>query len=83
MVGESALDIYLACDTMASLEGSIRPAFYLARELVARVYGVSLISPVVSNWVENYLRSEGINVVNLKIKLLSYKFGSSVLLLEA
>jgi glycosyltransferase involved in cell wall biosynthesis len=83
MAGENVLDIYLACDTMTSLEGSIRPAFYLARELVARGHKVSLISPIVSNWVENYLRSEGINVVNLKIKFLSYKFGSSVLWLEA
>lgn len=77
------MDICLACDTITGLEGSIRPAFYLARELVARGYKVSLISPFVSNWVENYLRSEGIDVVNLKIKLLSHRFGSSVLWLEA
>jgi|YelNatPaOPRAMG01_1025707.scaffolds.fasta_scaffold35851_1 glycosyltransferase involved in cell wall biosynthesis len=83
MVGESALDIFLACDTMTSLEGSIRPALYLARGLVARGYKVSMISPVVSNFVENYLRSEGINVVNLQLKLLSYRFGSSVLWFEA
>jgi glycosyltransferase involved in cell wall biosynthesis len=72
----------LACDIMMDLEGSIRPAMYLARELIARGHSVSMISPVMSSNVEESLCASGITPVNLRAKLVARNAGLSVLWLE-
>jgi glycosyltransferase involved in cell wall biosynthesis len=76
------MDYTLACDIMMDLEGSIRPAMYLARELIARGHSVSMISPVMSSNVEESLRAGGITPVNLRAKLVARNAGLSVLWLE-
>lgn len=76
------MDFTLACDIMMDLEGSIRPAMYLARELVARGNKVSMISPVMSHVVEESLKTEGVTPINLHAKLAAKNSGLSVLWLE-
>jgi glycosyltransferase involved in cell wall biosynthesis len=78
----TALDVTLACDIMMDLEGSIRPAMYLASELVARGYGVSMISPAMSDDVEERLRVSGIMPINLRAKLAAKNSGLSLLWFE-
>ncbi|MGB9959065.1 MAG: glycosyltransferase family 4 protein [Candidatus Bathyarchaeales archaeon] len=77
------MDFALACDIMLDLEGSIRPALYLAEGLVEKGYTVSLISPLISEKVEKYLISREIKPVNLNAKLFARSFGLSVLWFEA
>ena len=77
------MDYTLVCDIMMDLEGSIRPAIYLADALVKQGYNVSMISPIISNDVERRLRESGITPVNLGAKLISKNLGLSMLWLEA
>ena len=49
------MDFTLACDIMLDLEGSIRPAMYLANELTAKGYSVSMISPTMTDSVKEHL----------------------------
>ena len=72
----------LACDIMMDLEGSIRPAMYLARELNAKGYRVSMMSPMMTRDVEEHLKAEGINPINLHAKLAAKRSGLSVLWFE-
>lgn len=76
------MDYTLACDIMMDLEGSIRPAMYLARELVARGHSVSMISPVMSSDVEESLSASGITPVNLRARIVARNAGLSLLWLE-
>ncbi len=64
------------------LEGSIRPAMYLADALVQKGYDVSIISPAMSRGVENSLRMQKMKPVNLHVKLFARKFGLSLLWFE-
>jgi glycosyltransferase involved in cell wall biosynthesis len=72
----------LACDIMMDLEGSIRPAMYLANELNARGYDVSMMSPVMSHPVEESLRTKGIVPINLQARLAATNSGLSLLWFE-
>src|SRR3972149_7770050 len=76
------MDFTLACDIMMDLDGSIRPAMYLADSLVAGGHKVSVISPVMSRDVETYLNSCGIKPVNLRAKLFAKNLGLSLLWFE-
>ena len=76
------MDYTLACDIMMDIEGSIRPAMYLARELVARGHKVSMMSPMMSREVEDRLSAIGIIPLNLKAKLAAKSSGLSILWLE-
>jgi glycosyltransferase involved in cell wall biosynthesis len=77
-----ALDVILVCDVMMNLEGSIRPTMYLASELVRRGFKVSMISPFISDKVENYLNANGIVPINLRAKLIAKNLGLSLLWFE-
>jgi len=76
------MDFTLACDIMMDLEGSIRPAMYLARELNAKGYGVSVISPMMARDVEDHLKAGGMNPINLHARLAAKGSGLSVLWFE-
>jgi glycosyltransferase involved in cell wall biosynthesis len=76
------MNFTLVCDLMMDLEGSIRPAMYLARELKARGHSVSIMSPIMSREVENRLSAIGIIPVNLHAKLAVKSSGLSMLWLE-
>ena len=78
----TALDVTLVCDIMMDLEGSIRPAMYLASELVAKGYTVSMMSPIMSDDVEERLRVSGIMPINLRAKLTAKNSGLSMLWFE-
>jgi len=67
---------------MMDLEGSNRPAVYLAKTLVDSGHGVSIISPVMSNDAKQQLSSLGIEPVDLKVRLLGKSFGLSLLWFE-
>lgn len=56
------------CDIMMNLEGSIQPAICLANDLTKRGHEVSVISPLMSPDVENYLEEVGITPLNLHMK---------------
>ena len=74
--------ISIACDVMVDLEGSVRPAVYLAEAIARKGLEVSIVSPYMSKNVEKYLKSAGINPRNLRLNLLSKKYGASLLWLE-
>jgi glycosyltransferase involved in cell wall biosynthesis len=76
------MDFTLVCDIMMDLEGSIRPATYLARELNARGHNVSMMAPMISRDVEDYLSAIGITPVNLHASLAAKSSGLSMLWLE-
>jgi hypothetical protein len=67
---------------MMDLEGSIRPAMYLARELVARGHKVSMMSPAMSHDVEDSLKAQGVTPINLHAKLAAKNTGLSMLWFE-
>jgi len=67
---------------ITSLEGSVRPAVYLAEDLVAGGYDVSIISPVILSNAESKLRGMGIKPINLKVRHFSSAFDSSLLWFE-
>jgi glycosyltransferase involved in cell wall biosynthesis len=63
------LDITLACDIMMDLEGSVRPAVHLARELARRGYHVSIMASLISKDVIEQLRLIGVTPINLRANL--------------
>ena len=67
---------------MIDLEGSIRPAIYLASELVGRGYKVSMTSPIISDDVVHHLSERGITPINLSGKLPTKNLGLSLLWFE-
>jgi glycosyltransferase involved in cell wall biosynthesis len=81
--GDDSVDFAFACDVMMDLGGSIRPAMYLANELISKGHKVSVISPLMSEFVEEGLRASGIEPINLRAKLVVKNLGSSLLWLEA
>ena len=72
----------LACDIMMDLEGSVRPAMYLAEALVQKGYDVAIISPAMSKDVENSLNMQKIKPINLHVKLFAKRLGLSMLWFE-
>jgi glycosyltransferase involved in cell wall biosynthesis len=76
------MDFTLACDIMMDLEGSIRPAMYLANELNARGHRVSIMSPAMSKDVEQHLVAIGMRPMNLHAKLAARSSGLSMLWFE-
>jgi hypothetical protein len=76
------MDFTLVCDIMMGLEGSIRPAMYLASELVAKGHSVFMISPIMSSDVERSLKEKGITPVNLRARLVARSTGLSLLWFE-
>jgi glycosyltransferase involved in cell wall biosynthesis len=76
------MDFTLACDIMLDLEGSIRPAMYLAEALAEKGYKVEIISPVMSKDVEQHLRMLEIQPMNLHARLFAKKLGLSMLWFE-
>jgi hypothetical protein len=77
------MNFTLACDIMMDLEGSIRPAMYLAGELFERGHKVSMISPLMSSDVEERLSASGITPINLRARLTAKNSGLSLLWLES
>ena len=77
------MNFALACDVMMDLGGSIRPAMYLGNELMARGHKVSVMSPLMSEFVEEHLRASGMEPINMRAKLVVKNLGSSLLWLEA
>ncbi|MCW4016306.1 MAG: glycosyltransferase [Candidatus Bathyarchaeota archaeon] len=76
------MDIILVCDVMMDFEGSIRPTMCLATELTRRGCTVSMISPLMSDTVEDYLNQNSIMPINLRAKLFSKNLGLSLLWFE-
>lgn len=77
------MDFTFACDVMLDLGGSIRPAMYLANELIVRGHKVSVMSPLMSERVEEGLRENDIEPINLRAKLVAKNLGSSLVWLES
>jgi glycosyltransferase involved in cell wall biosynthesis len=76
------MDFTFACDIMMDLEGSIRPAMYLATELNEKGYKVSMMSPMMTRDVEERLKAKGMNPINLHARLAAKGSGLSVLWFE-
>jgi glycosyltransferase involved in cell wall biosynthesis len=72
------LNVTLACDAMMDLEGGVRPAMYLAHELVKRGHDVSMVSPIMSQEIEQYLCSTGVTPLNLHVNLFAKRLGFSL-----
>lgn len=81
--GDDQVNFAFACDVMMDLGGSIRPAMYLANELIMKGHEVSIMSPLMSERVEEGLRESNINPINLRAKLFVRNLGSSLVWLEA
>ena len=79
----NALDFVLACDVMMEFGGSIRPAMYLADELVERGYNVGMMSPNMSDGVERSLRKRGVDPLNFHAKLITRNSSLSLMWFEA
>jgi len=77
------MNFTLACDIMMDLEGSIRPAVYLAHGLLEKGFEVSMMSPAMSKEVEESLRLCGIEPMNLGARLFAKRIGLSMLWFEA
>jgi glycosyltransferase involved in cell wall biosynthesis len=81
--GDTRVHFTFACDVMMDLGGSIRPAMYLANELISRGHKISIMSPLMSEIVEEGLHKKKIEPINLHAKLVAKNFGHSLLWLEA
>ena len=81
--GDSRVHFTFACDVMMDLGGSIRPAMYLANQLISRGHEISVMAPLMSEIVEEGLREKKIEPINLHAKLVAKSLGHSLLWLEA
>ncbi|MEM2098371.1 MAG: glycosyltransferase [Candidatus Bathyarchaeia archaeon] len=77
------MNFTFVCDVMMDLGGSIRPAMYLATELLSKGHKVSVMAPIMTNKVEEGLREKEIEPVNLNAKFVTKNLGHSFLWLEA
>lgn len=72
------MKVRIACDIIFKLEGSIRPAAYLAKDLVKRGYEVTITSPFISGEAREKLSEIGISIQSLSDKVsnrnLNYSF---------
>ena len=73
--GDTRVHFTFACDVMMDLGGSIRPAMYLANELISRGHKISIMSPLMSEMVEEGLRENNIEPINLHAKLVAKNLG--------
>lgn len=76
------LSLHILCDIITSLEGSVRPAIYLAEDLTNMGYSVIIVSPVILPKAEIEIKKMGIKTVNLNIKHFSSDSDSSLLWFE-
>lgn len=76
------MSFQILCDIMTSSEGSVRPAVYLAEDLVSMGYDVTIISPIISPEAELEMNRIGVKTVNLDIRHFSNVSDSSLLWLE-
>jgi glycosyltransferase involved in cell wall biosynthesis len=67
---------------MLDLRGSVRPALLLAKELVSRKFDVSMLSAAMTTDVERALEDLNIEPVNAHAKLLTKKYGLSLVWFE-
>jgi glycosyltransferase involved in cell wall biosynthesis len=79
---EIILEFTLVCDLMMDVQGPIRPALYLASDLVAKGYATSMASPIISSKVKRLLEDMGIKPINLGARLFAQNAGLSVLWFE-
>lgn len=77
------MNIRILCDIMLKLDGSIRPAVYLAEELVRHNYKVTIVSPLMSPESEREIMDLGIIPQNMRIKFLAKDIGHVFLWFEA
>ncbi|MCX8170695.1 MAG: glycosyltransferase family 4 protein [Candidatus Bathyarchaeota archaeon] len=76
------MDIRILCDLITTLEGSVRPAAYLAEDLATKGYNVTIVSPLILKKPESELHKRKIKTVNLNVKHFSSIHDSSVLWFE-
>ncbi|MEM2560324.1 MAG: glycosyltransferase family 4 protein [Candidatus Bathyarchaeia archaeon] len=76
------MSLQILCDIITSLNGSVRPAAYLAEDLVKMGCDVTIISPVITPEAEEEINKMGIKTINLNTKHFSDASSSSVLWLE-
>ncbi|MEM1606677.1 MAG: glycosyltransferase [Candidatus Bathyarchaeia archaeon] len=76
------MDIRILCDVITTLEGSVRPAVYLAEDLVVRGHNVIIVSPLILKKPEYELHKRNIKTVNLNVRHFSSVHDSSVLWFE-
>ncbi|MEM3590792.1 MAG: glycosyltransferase [Candidatus Bathyarchaeia archaeon] len=76
------MSLQILCDIITSLEGSVRPAAYLAEDLVKAGCEVTIISPIITPEAEEEINRKGIKTINLNIKHFSDASNSSTLWLE-
>jgi len=76
------LSLQIICDIITSLEGSVRPAIYLAEDLIKMGYDITIISPLISPEAEEEINKSGIKTINLNIKHFSSISNPSILWLE-
>jgi len=72
----------LICDIITSLEGSVRPAIYLAEDLANMGYDITIISPIILPSAELEISKMGVKTLNLKTKHFSKASNSSLLWFE-
>ena len=77
------MDFAFACDLMMDFGGSIRPAMYLANELISKGHQVAVMTPLMSKSVEEGLRQKNMQPINLHAALIAKNLGHSLLWLEA
>lgn len=68
---------------MLKLDGSIRPAIYLAEELAKHNYEVTIISPLMSSECEMEVKDSGVIPQNMQINLVTKNMGHTFLWFEA
>ena len=77
------MDFAFACDLMMDFGGSIRPAMYLADELISKGHKVAVMTPLMSKSVEEGLRQKNMEPINLHATFIAKNLGHSLLWLEA
>lgn len=77
------MNVRIVCDIMLKLDGSIRPALYLAEELTRLDYKVTIVSPLMSPEAEEEIRDMGITPQNMQINFVAKDVGHAFLWFEA
>ena len=75
--------VRIACDIILKLEGSIRPAAYLAEELIKRGYTVTITSPFIAEEAKRKLNEAGIIAQSLNDRFAKENSNYSFLWLKA
>lgn len=77
------MSINILCDVMLKLDGSIRPAVYLAEGLAKHDYKVTIISPLMSPESEMEIKDLGVMPQNMRVNLITKNMGHAFLWFEA